>query len=112
MTHSVSQVEHLDLPPQALWNRILAEPDRAPEHIALAAAKRFGPAAAYWARVAGPGKTPPKLAKTAVTKHVRLARLEGATLGWGGAVTAGARPRGAALDPEPDGLLRRGRARP
>jgi hypothetical protein len=83
----VSQVEHLDLPPKALWNRILAEPDRAPEHIALAAAKRFGPAAAYWARVAGPGKTPPKLAKTAVTKHVRLARLEGATLGWGGAVT-------------------------
>jgi hypothetical protein len=83
----VSQVDHLDLPPQSLWNRILAEPDRAPEHIALAAAKRFGPAAAYWARVAGPGTTPPKLAKTAVTKHVRLARLEGATLGWGGAVT-------------------------
>jgi EcsC protein family len=39
-------------------------------------------------RVAGAGHTPEKLAKIAYRKHVRLARLEGATLGIGGALTA------------------------
>jgi hypothetical protein len=39
-------------------------------------------------RVAGAGHTPEKLAKIAFRKHVRLARLEGATLGVGGAITA------------------------
>jgi uncharacterized protein (DUF697 family) len=39
-------------------------------------------------RVAGAGHTPEKLAKIAYRKHVRLARLEGATLGIGGAITA------------------------
>jgi hypothetical protein len=84
----VSQLDHLDRPPQSLWDRILAEPDRAPEHIALAASERFGPAAAEWVRVAGGGQKPQKLAKTAVKKHVRLARLEGAALGAGGVFTA------------------------
>ena len=86
---SVSQVEHLERPPQSLWNRILAEPDRAPEHIALAAAKRFGPAAAYWARVAGAGKTPPKLARTARDASTCGSRgSRGPRSGAGGAVTA------------------------
>ncbi len=75
-------------PPQSLWDRILAEPDRAPEHIALAAAERFGPGAAEWVRVAGPGNTPDELARIAYSKHVRLARLEGGALGVGGIVTA------------------------
>jgi hypothetical protein len=74
--------------PESLWRRIRAEPDRAPEHIALAAAERFGPAAEEWIRVAGGGHTPESLARTAYKKHVRLARLEGAALGLGGAVTA------------------------
>jgi uncharacterized protein (DUF697 family) len=39
-------------------------------------------------RVAGAGQTREQLAKTAYRKHVRLARLEGATLGIGGALTA------------------------
>jgi EcsC protein family len=85
---SVSQLDQVGRPPQSLWDRILAEPDRAPEHIALAASERFGPAAAEWVRVAGAGQTPEKLAKIAYRKHVRLARLEGGALGVGGIVTA------------------------
>jgi hypothetical protein len=82
---STTQMERV---PESLWRRIRAEPDRAPEHIALAAAERFGPAAEEWVRVAGGGHTPASLARTAFTKHVRLARLEGAALGLGGAYTA------------------------
>src|SRR3954451_11676206 len=74
--------------PESLWRRIRAEPDRAPEHIALAAAERFGPAAEEWVRVAGGGHTPESLARTAFKKHIRLARLEGAALGLGGIYTA------------------------
>ena len=83
-----SEIEHLQRPPKSLWDRILAQPDRAPEHIALAAAERFGPQAEEWVRIAGPGHTPEQLAKVAYRKHVRLARLEGAALGVGGALTA------------------------
>jgi uncharacterized protein (DUF697 family) len=85
---SSEQIEQLGKVPESLWRRIRAEPDRAPEHIALAAAERFGPAAEEWVRVAGGGHTPESLAKTAYKKHVRLARLEGAALGLGGAYTA------------------------
>lgn len=85
---SADEIDALGRPPQSLWDRILAEPDRAPEHIALAAAARFGPAAQEWVAIAGPGHTPEQLAKVAYTKHVRLARLEGAALGVGGVVTA------------------------
>jgi hypothetical protein len=74
--------------PKALWNRILAHPERAPELIALAAADRFGPQAEEWVRIAGAGHSPEKLAKIAYRKHVRLARLEGGVLGVGGALTA------------------------
>jgi EcsC protein family len=81
-------IPHLDRPPRALWNLILAEPGRAPEHIALAAAERFGPQAEEWVRMAGAGHTPEELAKVAYRKHVRLARLEGGLLGAGGAITA------------------------
>ena len=84
----MSQLEHFESPPQSLWDRILAQPDRAPEHIALAAADRFGAAAEEWARLAGVGKTPQELARMAVRRHVHLARLEGAALGAGGVITA------------------------
>ena len=81
-------IEQLESVPESLWRRIRAEPDRAPEFIALVAAERFGPAAEEWVRVAGGGHTPQRLAKIAYRKHVRLARLEGATLGIGGFWTA------------------------
>ena len=83
------EIEHLERPPESLWRRLRAEPDRAPEYIALAAAERFAPAAESWVRIAGPGHTPEQLARVAYKKHVRLARLEGGALGIGGAITAG-----------------------
>jgi EcsC protein family len=82
-----SDLERLERPPRSLWNRLLADPGRAPEYIALAAAERFGPQAEEWVRVAGPGKRPSRLARVAYRKHVRLARLEGGLLGLGGAFT-------------------------
>jgi hypothetical protein len=76
--------------PQSLWARIKAEPERAPEHIAVAAADRFAPQAARWVQVAGAGHTADSLARTALKKHVRMSRLEGAALGVGGFTTAAA----------------------
>jgi len=85
---AATEIEHLERPPKRLWDRLLAEPDRAPEYIALAAAERFGPQAAEWVTKAGAGHTPEQLARVALKKHVRLARLEGGALGVGGAITA------------------------
>jgi len=85
---AATEIQHLERPPKRLWNRLLAEPDRAPEYIALAAAERFGPQAAEWVKTAGAGHTPEELARVAFKKHVRLARLEGGALGVGGAITA------------------------
>ena len=85
---SATEIEQVGGVPESLWQRIRAEPDRAPEHIALAAADRFAPQAEEWVRLAGGGHTPKSLAKTAYRKHVRLARLEGGTLGLGGFWTA------------------------
>src|SRR3954447_26481198 len=84
----VNPVADIEGVPESLWRRIRSDPSRAPEHIALAAAERFGPAAERWIQVAGGGHTPESLARTAFKKHVRLARLEGATLGLGGIYTA------------------------
>jgi hypothetical protein len=83
------EIEHLERPPESLWRRLRAEPDRAPEYIALAAAERFAPAAENWVRIAGPGHSPAQLARVAYKKHVRISRLEGGALGLGGAITAG-----------------------
>jgi hypothetical protein len=85
---AATEIEQIERPPQRLWDRLIAEPDRAPEYIALAAAQRFGPQAEEWVRIAGPGHTPEELARVAFKKHVRLARLEGGALGVGGIVTA------------------------
>jgi hypothetical protein len=83
-----AEIEQIRQPPKRVWDRILAEPDRAPEYIALAALERFGPQAAEWVQIAGPGHTPEELARVAFKKHVRLARLEGGALGIGGVITA------------------------
>jgi hypothetical protein len=85
---TATEIEQIERPPQRLWDRLIAEPDRAPEYIALAAAERFGPQAEEWVRIAGPGHTPEELARIAFKKHVRFARLEGGALGVGGIVTA------------------------
>jgi uncharacterized protein (DUF697 family) len=84
----IAEIEHIERPPKRVWNHIVAEPDRAFEYIALAAAERFGPQAKEWVRIAGAGHTPEQLARLAYRKHVRMARLEGGALGIGGAITA------------------------
>ena len=83
-----TQIEHMERVPETLWQRIRAEPNRAPEFIALSAAERFGPQAEAWSRAAAPGHTPETLAQVAYKKHVRLSGLEGGALGLGGAITA------------------------
>jgi EcsC protein family len=74
--------------PDRLWRRIIAQPERAPELIALAAADRFAGPAAEWVQVAGGGRDRPKLAEKAYKKHVHLSRAEGLALGIGGALTS------------------------
>jgi uncharacterized protein (DUF697 family) len=75
--------------PRALWERLRERPGRVPELIALAAAETFGPQAQRWVENQPRWRRSPKSrARKACRKHVRLARLEGATLGIGGAVTA------------------------
>jgi uncharacterized protein (DUF697 family) len=85
---TTTEIEQLDRPSKRVWERLIAEPDRAPEYIALAAAERFGPQAAEWVRIAGPGHSQEELAQIAYKKHVRMARLEGGALGVGGVITA------------------------
>lgn len=77
-----------ELPP-ALWRAIRADPLHAPEHVALAAAQRHGPAACDWvtAKRSHSDVSARKLAQMAKARHVRLARLGGAATGVGGFVT-------------------------
>ena len=72
--------------PDGLLARVRADPVRAPEHIALAAAERHGPAAAAWADGEG-RRDPHKLARKAKRIHARYARYGGAATGVGGWVT-------------------------
>jgi hypothetical protein len=87
-TTETEHIQHIERPPQSLWRSVLAQPERAPELVALAAADHFAPQAVEWVRIAGPGHTPGELAKVAYRTHVRLARLEGGVLGVGGVFTA------------------------
>jgi hypothetical protein len=75
--------------PDGLLARLRADPIRAPEHIALAAAARHAPAAAAWAseRRATYAVSGRELAGMAKQRHAALARLEGAATGVGGIVT-------------------------
>lgn len=76
--------------PDSIWKRVLAQPDRAPELIAAAAAERFGDPAERWVEIAGAGHSSESLARTAYRKHTRLARVEGFALGFGGIATSAA----------------------
>jgi len=73
-------------PPESLLARLRADPVRAPEHLALAAAERHGPAAAEWRAEQG-GEDPAQLAKRAKRSHARMARIGGAATGVGGWLT-------------------------
>jgi hypothetical protein len=75
--------------PAGLWAELRADPLRAPEHVALAASRRHGPAAAAWvaerrSRYDVFGR---ELAEMAKRRHASLARFEGAATGVGGFVT-------------------------
>jgi hypothetical protein len=87
---SETEIERVQRVPEGVWRRVVAEPERAPELIALAAAERFGEPAERWVRVAGVGHSPESLAKEALRKHVRMSRVEGLALGVGGIVTGAA----------------------
>jgi hypothetical protein len=77
-----------ELPP-GLWDRLRLDPIRAPEHIALAAARTFAPQAERWAadKRARFAVQPDELAKMAKKRHATMARFEGAATGVGGVVT-------------------------
>jgi hypothetical protein len=77
-----------ELPP-GLWDRLRLDPIRAPEHIALAAARTFAPQAERWAadKRARFAVQPAELAKMAKKRHATMARFEGAATGVGGVVT-------------------------
>ena len=72
--------------PAGLLASLRADPVRAPEHLALAAADRHGPAAAHWV-AAYRGRDPARLARAAKRSHARIARFSGAVTGVGGFYT-------------------------
>jgi hypothetical protein len=81
--------EPAEEPPASLWERLRADPVRAPEHVALAASEYHAPAAAAWAdrRRRVYGTDPKALAQMARRRHVNLASVEGAATGVGGFIT-------------------------
>ena len=76
-------------PPASLLERLRADPVRAPEHLALAAADSFGPPAATWAdrQRNVMGMHPVAMGEMARKRHVHLAAAEGAAMGVGGVFT-------------------------
>ena len=89
MTRWPSSEEGTSEPPPGLFERLRADPVRAPELIALAASERHAPAADAWASRRGRvyGNDPKTLAKMAKARHAQLARIEGAATGFGGFIT-------------------------
>ena len=71
-------------PPGTLWDRMKADPQYAPEHLALDAVRRLGPEAQRWAeraRQEQPDLTPDALAQQVVRRFTNHARLSGAVSG-------------------------------
>ena len=85
MMPTMTAMESDARPPGSLLERLRADPVRAPETIALAAAERHGPAAAEWMK--SHRHRGARAAKAAKRMHARLARVEGAATGIGGWTT-------------------------
>ena len=83
-----TEIQKLDGLPDPVWRQIVANPERAPELIALAASKRFADPAAEWVRETSAWHKPDRLAHKAYAKHVHLSRGEGLALGLGGMITS------------------------
>ncbi len=77
-----------DSVPAKLWESLLAEPDRAPEHLALALSSRFADPAAQWAVMHDAQSNPGHVAKLARRKYSRRVRVTGAGFGIGGITTS------------------------
>jgi uncharacterized protein (DUF697 family) len=75
--------------PDSLWDRLRADPVRAPEHVALAASELHAPAAAAWAaeKRGRFAVSEHELARMAKRRHATLARFGGAATGVGGIFT-------------------------
>ena len=88
MTTTSDEALVRQLPP-GLWDRLRLDPVRAPEHIALAAARTFAPQAERWAaeKRSRYAVEPDELARMAKKRHATMARFEGAATGVGGVVT-------------------------
>jgi hypothetical protein len=89
MLDEVSEADEPAAPPASLLERLRADPVRAPEHLALAAADAFGPPAAQWAHRQRTvmGVHPVAMGEMARKRHAHLASAEGAAMGFGGVVT-------------------------
>jgi uncharacterized protein (DUF697 family) len=73
-----------ELPPQGLWQKMRADPEYAPEHLALAAVQQLGPAARGWVdrtRARYPGIPADTVAQIAARRFTTFARLSGAAAG-------------------------------
>ena len=73
--------------PGSLWARMKADPQYAPEHLALEAVRRLGPEARRWAqqvRAARPDLTGDALVQLAEKRFLGYARLSGAVSGAAG----------------------------
>ncbi|MEV7228775.1 EcsC family protein [Polymorphospora sp. NPDC051019] len=71
-------------PPASLWEKMRADPQYAPEHLALEAVRRLGPEARRWVErvhLQQPGLHPDVVAQKAAKKFINLARLSGAVSG-------------------------------
>ena len=76
--------EDTELPPQGLWQKMKADPEYAPEHLALAAIQQLGPAARVWVdrtRARYPGIPADTVAQIAARRFTTFARLSGAAAG-------------------------------
>src|SRR3954451_12986071 len=80
-------ITETDSPPGTLWARMRADPQYAPEHLALEAVRRLGPGAGRWAergREDRPELDDDALAELVVRRFANLARLSGAVSGAAG----------------------------
>jgi hypothetical protein len=74
-------------PPDGLWDRMKADPQYAPELLAMEAVRRLGPQARDWVtmqRLQRPGIAPDVVADVAIRRFTNLARISGAVSGAAG----------------------------
>ncbi|GAA0905866.1 EcsC family protein [Virgisporangium aurantiacum] len=79
-----SEPDETELPPAGLWQRMKADPEYAPEHLALEAITRLGPEASRWVQrtqARYPGMPADTVAQIAARRFVTFARLSGAAAG-------------------------------